>query len=162
MASCNRPYHYITSCNFHNIREAGVWVPMSLNIYDWVTMLPSCKGSHKVHRTKQEEIWNHCKGHINSFKVANNGWFAKGQHVYMTKDMALKPIVVFTLQVILCEEVFGKYYVKSIQVIHLSFLIFIYFSIYLCWMATYRELKWNIPRSSPTYCWHFIYTTTTI
>lgn len=90
MASSRRPSHNITSCDFHNTREDGVWKPMSFRVNDWVTMLPSCKGAHRVKRTKQNEVKSHWKGRVLAFKVTDNGWLAKVlQHVYMAKDMVL-------------------------------------------------------------------------
>ena len=89
MASSRRPSHTITSCVFHNSKEDGVWKPLIFHVNDWVTMLPSCKGAHRVKRTKRGEVKNHWKGRILAFKVAQQGWLAKVQHVYSPKDMLL-------------------------------------------------------------------------
>lgn len=69
--------------------EDGEWKPITFKINDWVTMLPSCKGSHRVKKKRREEIKNHWKGRIIAIKVTKNGWFANIQHVYMLKDMVL-------------------------------------------------------------------------
>lgn len=89
MASSRRPSNNITSCVFHNIREDGVWKPSSFRVNDWVTMLPSCRGAHRVKRTKREDVSNHWKGRILAFRVTYSGWQAKVQHVYLAKDMVL-------------------------------------------------------------------------
>ena len=88
-SSSRRPSHSISSCVFHNIKEDGVWKPASFHVNDWVTMLPSCKGAHRVKRIKRDQVKHHWKGRILAFKVIANGWYAKVQHVYMTKDMML-------------------------------------------------------------------------
>ena len=89
MASSRRPSNTITSCVFHNSNNNGVWRPLSFHKNDWVTMLPSCRGAHRVKRSKQGDVKNHWKGRIIEFKVTNQGWLAKIQHVYSTKDMVL-------------------------------------------------------------------------
>lgn len=91
MASSRRPSNTITSCVFHNIKEDEAWKPLSFSVNDWVTMLPSCKGAHKVKRTKRQDIKNHWKGRIVAFKVTEHGWLVKVQHVYLAKDMILDP-----------------------------------------------------------------------
>ena len=52
-------------------------------------MLPSCKGPHRVKRRKRDQVENHWKGRILAFKVADNGWLAKVQHVYLVRDLVL-------------------------------------------------------------------------
>lgn len=91
MAS-RRPSNTIISCNLHNLKEDGIWKPLTFHVNDWVTMLPSCKGEHRVKRQKQDEVKYHWKGRIISFKVTEKGWLAKVQHVYMAKDMFLHPV----------------------------------------------------------------------
>lgn len=90
MASSRRPANTITSCVLHNSKEDGVWKPLIFHVNDWVTMLPSCKGAHRVKRTKRGDVKNHWKGRIIAFKVTERGWLAKVQHVYLPKDMVLE------------------------------------------------------------------------
>ena len=89
MASSRRPSNTITSCVFHNSKDNGVWEPLHFHVNDWVTMLPSCKGAHRVKRNKRGDVKNHWKGRITAFKVTDQGWLAKVQHVYSAKDMVL-------------------------------------------------------------------------
>ena len=84
-----RPSNTIASYVFHNIQDNEVWKPLKFHVNDWVTMLPSCKGAHRVKRNKQGDVKNHWKGRISAFKVTEQGWLAKVQHIYSPKDMVL-------------------------------------------------------------------------
>lgn len=135
MASSRRPSNMITSCVFHNSKEDGVWKPLSFHVNDWVTMLPSCKGAHRVKRTKRGEVKNHWKGRIIGFKVVEQGWLAKVQHVYSPKDLVLDSTQNISV------HSYCKYFKQNVHNLLLKKVCFIYFILDIQIFS--HQLLWN-------------------
>ena len=64
----------------------------SYRVMDWIMMQASCKGQHKVPKSKRGSLEDQQKGRILAFKIDKEGnKLAQVQHVYMGKDMYLDP-----------------------------------------------------------------------
>lgn len=142
-SSSRRTPNMVSSCILHNIKEDGVWKPLTFKILDWVLMKPSHTGPHKVKRKNRNLPQYQWKGRIMEFKVGSDGqWLAKVQHVYTAKEMKLEVSLHSRPH---CKWCHVPKLMISFRVVFFNYALF---TLYRClsliplWMATGRIIYW--------------------